>query len=251
MKKLIIANWKCNPDSPGRAAALAKKIDRVVSPNNVEVVIAPPFPFLLAVRSVLKKSKLGAQNVFWEDVGPYTGEVSWHQLQHLRVEYVVVGHSERRMWLHETDEMVGKKVSAALKAGLKVILCVGEPLAVRKQGTAAVLRYTRNQLSRAVRNVPLKNRGRIVVAYEPIWAVSTGLGIPCDSFEAEQMVHACAAYLAIKEKFRDVRGIYGGSVDGRNIKLYLDMEYIDGALVGGASLKAEEFKKIIKIASKI
>jgi triosephosphate isomerase len=126
-KLLVIANWKMNPDSPGRAVRLAKEIERGTRGiKNVSVVVAPPHPFLESVGKVLKKAKLGAQNLFWEDVGPYTGEVSWHQLKQLRITYVIIGHSERRIYFGETDSMINKKVRAALKAGLIPVLAVGE-----------------------------------------------------------------------------------------------------------------------------
>jgi triosephosphate isomerase len=166
-------------------------------------------------------------------------------LKNLGVEYVIIGHSERRA-LGETDEMVNKKVAAALRARLRVILCVGESLSIRKRGSRAVLRYTRSQLTKAVHGIPPSLRTRIIVAYEPIWAIGTG--VPCDADEAERMVRACAAFLAIKVNFRDVIGLYGGSVNARNAGTYLRREYIDGLLVGGASLKASEFGAIIRAA---
>lgn len=251
MTKLIAANWKMNPQSYAEAEKLANAtIAGSKGKKNVEVVLCPPFPWLTDFSHKSSKAiRWGAQDVFWENRGAYTGEVSPVMLKNSGVEYVIIGHSERRMSLGETDEMVNKKVQAALRAGLKVILCVGEPLSVRKQGTTAVLRYVRRQLAHAVKNVPKGKRGRIVVAYEPIWAIGTG--IPCDLYLAERMVHACAAELALKEGFRYVRGLYGGSVNARNAKSYLNAEYIDGLLVGGSSLNAREFRKIVTIASNV
>ncbi len=237
MSKLIVGNWKMNPASVKEAVALARASDAK------NVVVCPPFVFLEGIGKILKKADLGAQDVFWEEKGAYTGEISPAMLKNSGVKYVIVGHSERRQWLGETDEMVGKKCAAALHALITPILCVGEPLAVRKKGTARVLRYVRRQLAAAARHIPKNFRKTIVVAYEPIWAIGTG--VPCDAYEAERMVRACAAYLAIKEKFRDVIGLYGGSVNARNAKSYLDAEYIDGLLVGGASVKADEFRGII------
>ncbi len=254
MKKLIVANWKMDPQTYREAERLARAVSKTAERHkNVKVVLCPPFVWLTDLSHRRPRGvEYGAQDTFWESKGPFTGEVSPAMLKKSGVEYVIIGHSERRRWLNETDEMVNKKVLAALKAGLKVILCVGEPFVVRKRGTAAVLRHVRRQLAHAVKNIPKEKRGRIVIAYEPIWAISTSdVGIPCSPFEAERMVRACAAYLANKENFRDVRGIYGGSVNARDVKSYLDMEYIDGALVGAASLKAAEFKKIIKVASLI
>ena len=237
MPKLIVANWKLNPTTEKEAVWLARAVD------TKGVVLCPPFPFLAAVKGHVKKGALGAQDVFWEGSGAYTGEVSGEMLHELGAKYAIVGHSERRMHLGETDEMVGKKCAAALRAKITPILCVGEPLAVRRKGTAAVLHYVRRQLAAAARYIPKNLRRSIVVAYEPIWAIGTG--IPCHVFEAERMVKVCAAFLVLKEKFRSVHGLYGGSVNGQNAKSYLDAEYIDGLLVGGASLRAEEFKKIV------
>lgn len=242
-----------NPQSYAEAEKLANAVGASLkNKKGIEVVLCPPFPWLTDFsHKSSEKIHWGAQDCFWENKGPYTGEVSPTMLKSSGVEYVIIGHSERRIWLNETDEMVNKKVLAALKAGLKVILCVGEPIEVRKRGTAVVLRYLRRQITHAVKNVPKSNKGHIVVAYEPIWAISTsGIGVPCPPYEAERMVHACAAELALKENFRNVRGIYGGSVNARDAKSYLQMEYIDGALVGGASLKVAEFRKIVDTASK-
>ena len=128
MKVLVIANWKSNPETSGQAVSLAKKIEAHIPPStrNVEVVIAPPFPFLLPVNKVLRHGKLGAQNSFWADVGPYTGEISWRQLKNCGVTHVIVGHSERKIWTGETDEMINKKVRALVENGMTPVLCVGE-----------------------------------------------------------------------------------------------------------------------------
>ena len=250
MHKLIVANWKMNPQSYAEAEKLVNAVGvGIKNKKAVEVVLCPPFPWLTDLSHKHRKFSWGAQDVFWKPKGAYTGEISPTMLKSSGVEYAIIGHSERRRWLNETDEMVNRKAQAALKAGLRAVLCVGEPFAARRKGTAAVLRYVRGQLARAVKNIPKERRGRIVVAYEPIWAIGTG--VPCDWFEAERMVRACAAYLAIKEKFRDVRGLYGGSVSAKNTESYLNAEYIDGLLVGGASLNIKEFSAIIDAASHV
>jgi len=249
-KKLIIANWKSNPDSPGRAVLLAKKIDKSAKKiKTVEVVIAPPAPFLMQVGAVIKNAKLGAQDVFWEDLGPYTGETSWHQLRHAKVAYVIIGHSERRRLLKESDEMINKKVLACLKNGLKVVLCVGEPKAVRAKGIAAAMRFIASQLNYDLKGLKSLSipRGSLVVAYEPIWAIGTGK--PDKPEETALIARFIKKLLRSKLRINNFQLLYGGSVNGVNAKSFFDQKEIDGALVGGASLKPAEFEKIIKAAA--
>lgn len=245
MKKLLIANWKANPDSSGRALALARKIHAGIPlGRGVDVVIAPPFLFLQLVGGALTRAELGAQDLFWEDLGPYTGEVSWRQLKHFGVKYAIVGHSERRALLGETDEMVNKKVRVALEAGITPVLCVGEPKDVRKSGIAAAKRYVAAQLEKDLDGV---RNGRIVIAYEPVWAIGTGT--PDSPKSAAEMIHY------IKERVpqgmqKQLRVLYGGSLSAANTDVFLKEPEIDGALVGGASLNPREFIKIINIAKR-
>ncbi len=250
MKPLIIANWKCNPDSPRRAVLLAQKIERAIGrARNVEVVIAPPYPFLVQVRRVLKKVKLGAQNVFWEDLGPYTGEVSWRQLKHLGVQYVIIGHSERRRYLEETDEMINKKVLATLDHGLIPVLCVGEWERSGNEIPAVV----GEQLKRALKRVEPSRIKNLVVAYEPVWAISTNPGARADTpdsaFRALVYLRRLLASLCSRRAAEAVRIIYGGSVNAQNIYPFLKEGKMQGALVGGASLFPQEFAKIVVRAS--
>ncbi len=235
MSQLLVANWKMNPASESEAVKLARASDA----NNV--VICPPFPFLRAIKQAIKKAALGAQDVFWENPpasgGAYTGEVSAKMLKGLGVRYTIIGHSERRRWLHETDEMINKKIQAVLKADLKAILCVGEPFSVRKKGLTAAKNFVKKQLKKDLRGV----KSKFIIAYEPIWAIGTGK--PDNPRETAEMAKF------IKNLSR-ARVLYGGSVTSLNIGRILEYNEIDGALVGGASLKAGEFKKIIKIASK-
>ncbi|MDP2648081.1 MAG: triose-phosphate isomerase [Candidatus Yanofskybacteria bacterium] len=245
MRKLLIANWKANPDTAIRALALARKIHAGIPlPSGVDVVIAPPFPFLQIVGGALRRAKLGAQDLFWEDLGPYTGEVSWRQLKSLGVEYAIIGHSERRALVGETDEMINKKVRAALEAGITPVLCVGEPKEVRKSGIAAVKRYVAAQIEKDLANTRM---GEIVIAYEPIWAIGTGT--PDSPRSAAEMIHY------IKERVpqgmrKQLRVLYGGSCTAANADIFLKEPEIDGALVGGASLNPREFIKIINIAKR-
>ncbi len=251
MKKLIVANWKENPASLKKAISLARQIEKgIVKTGKSEVVIAPPFPFLSAVGKVLKRAKLGAQNVFWEDGGAYTGEVSPSMLKNSGVEYVIIGHSERRK-LGETDEMVNKKVKASLKAGLKVILCVGEPAERGLTRTSRGLtrnkksakNFVKKQLENDLHDIAFSLRkSALIVAYEPIWAIGSGKpDKPEDTVEMAKFIRSIAGLKA--------KVLYGGSVTSRNAKSFLQYKEVDGALVGGASLKAEELKKITAIAN--
>ncbi len=229
MKKIIVANWKMNPLTEREAVRIARAEDK----NNV--VIVPPFPFLGAVRGVLKNASLGAQDAFFEEKGAYTGEVSSAMLKKFGVRYAIVGHSERRR-LGESDEMIAKKAKAGVDAGLKVILCVGEPMDIRRRGRNAAGAFIRKQLSRVKRSKSL------IVAYEPIWAIGTG-----KNADPEE-----AAYVAdVIRKMLHVPVLYGGSTNSRNAKSFLEKKEITGLLVGGASIDPKEFKKMAVIARDI
>lgn len=237
MSKLIIANWKLNPSSPIDAEKLAKESDLA------GLVIAPPFPFLEFVEAIIKKADLGAQDLFWEDAGAYTGEVSGAQLKSLKVSHVIIGHSERRLNLGETDEMVSRKVAIAVKDGLMPILCVGETQAQRDKNKAVevVEQEVRIGLSKIA-----GSKAEAVVAYEPVWAIGTGNpDTPENMLKMVKLIKGIAAKLDVQ-----VRCIYGGSVNGGNAEDFLKYNEIEGALVGGASLKGEEIKKIVEIAKK-
>lgn len=244
-KSLIIANWKMNPDSPGRALLLAKKIERRISVRRAEVVIAPPFPFLKDVGRALKKAKLGAQDMHWADLGPYTGEVSWHQLRHLRVQYVIIGHSERRWKLGETDAEINKKVHAALKTGLIPVLAVGE----RKKMSDAAMRATlEKQLALDLKGISQKQFGGGVIAYEPVWAIGTGdSATPMHAQKALEMITAILKKLW-RTKTIKTRILYGGSVNAKNARDYITKNggAMHGLLVGGSSLNPKEFLGIVK-----
>jgi triosephosphate isomerase len=235
VRKLLVANFKMNaPDA-------AWKNFRV--PNSVDAVICPPFPYLKDF-SRNRNFKLGAQDVFWENVrsgGAYTGEVSADMLKKLGVEYVILGHSERRKWMGETDEVINKKLHTALASGLKIILCVGESREVKKKGEAAAKRFVSQELRADLSGVKKKFLKNITIAYEPIWAIGTG--IPDKPEDAANM--ACFI-----KKLLSVRVIYGGSVNSENAARFLNTKEIDGALVGAASLNPKEFKKIAEISAK-
>ncbi|MDO8516245.1 MAG: triose-phosphate isomerase [bacterium] len=252
MQKLVVANWKMHnpPLGPWK---------RFRAPKNVKTVICPPFPYLMSVKRAIKGSALGAQNLFWENPkggGAFTGEISANMLTGLGVEYVIIGHSESRKFFHETDEEVNKKVRVALAAGLKVILCVGESWAMRKKGFPAAkkfvakqLKYDLRGLSSVVGRLPVRSQAQagkssVTIAYEPIWAIGTG---KADSPEnAAEMVQFIKKTLFAKPYSLNPAVLYGGSVNPKNARAFLSRKEIDGALVGGASVHAKDFAKIIK-----
>lgn len=225
MNKLIIANWKMNPPTLKEAVRLARSYDKK------GVVIAPPLVFIEEVGKVLKKASLGAQDL----------KISADKLKRLKIKYVIIGHSDRRA-LGETDAMIAKKLKIVLAYGLRAILCVGEKWNVRKRGIAAAKRFVASQLRKdlgKLKNSKIKN---LFVAYEPVWAIGTGKNeTPENASEMARIVKKSVA----KSK---IRVLYGGSVNAKNAKLFLETRNVDGLLVGGVSLKAEEFNKIIKNA---
>jgi triosephosphate isomerase len=230
MTKLLIANWKANPKTSSDAVKLAKGID------HAGVVIAPPFPFLADVRNVIHKAKLGAQDAFWSD-GPYTGEVSVSQLKKLGVKYVILGHSERRKNLNETDAIINRKLVSVLDGGLTPVLCVGEGSEFKTNQEEAI-KFINTQLRLDL--FGLRNFEKIIVAYEPIWAIGTGFS---DSPE-----HTSRVARVIRSRLGPVKVLYGGSVNAGNADRFLSNPDISGALIGGASLKSAEFNKIIKVS---
>ncbi len=250
MSKLVIANWKMNPATYDEAEDLAEKVCNFVAESNCEnVVICPPFPWLAGLSQKYSgKVFFGAQDVFWEDKGAYTGEVSPLMLKSVNVRYVLVGHSERRA-LGETDEMIGKKISAALKNGLTVLLCVGEPKEVRGQGIEAAKKFVKEQLMKVLKTGADEKEPQVIIAYEPVWAISSGSGGVSDSpQEAEEMAVFIKDFVFSNFKFKP-KVIYGGSVDDKNAAGFLGLGAIDGVLVGGASLRADDFTEIIRAAN--
>ncbi|MBU3942557.1 triose-phosphate isomerase [Patescibacteria group bacterium] len=235
MKKLIVANWKMNPINIQEAQdifeGLRKRCDLALR-SNPEIVICPPFIYL----SQLSGITLGAQNCYWEEKGAYTGEVSVAMLKELGCQYVIVGHSERRKYFMETDEMVNKKTKAVLEAGLTPIVCIGETQEEREgDKTEAILE---EEITKGLEGIDLS---KIVIAYEPIWAIGTGNA--CDVDEAQRMKE-----VILKMTSKDVKIIYGGSANASNAEGYLKQANFDGLLVGGASLNPQEFTQIISLA---
>lgn len=249
MRKPIIAgNWKMNKTA-SEAVRLAKQIKVLVADDvkGTEVVLCPPFTALYPVAEVIKGSgiQLGAQDVFWEDEGAYTGEISPVMLKDLGCHYVIVGHSERREYFRETDEDVRRKVEAALAKGIGVIACVGETLKERQEGkTEAVVS---REVRAIVDGLELADPAHLVIAYEPIWAIGTGE--TATSQEANRVAALIREEIAAAlgaDVAREIRIQYGGSVKPENISAFMQEEEIDGALVGGASLDASTFAQIVK-----
>lgn len=233
---ILAANWKMNL-GVGESDKLARAIVRTVKSSRAHersIILCPSFSALDRVGRVLRNTPLtlGAQDVFFESSGAYTGEVSPGELVELGCRFVIVGHSERRVLLGETDAMVNKKLHAAIAAGLTPILCVGEPLAVRRAGHQAL--YVQKQVTSAL--VGLR-RPRILVAYEPIWAIGTG--------RADTPASAAAMSRVIRKAAGNVPVLYGGSVKPDNARAYLTTRGIHGALVGGASQKIETFRALL------
>jgi triosephosphate isomerase len=236
MSKLIIANWKMNPDSLAEALALAKACDK----NGV--VLAPPFPFILPVARALKQAELGAQDCATKEQGAFTGEVSVLQLKDCGVKYVIVGHSERRQLFQENDIIIGEKLRACLGADLIPVLCLGETLKQRKGKKAK--QVVRAQLNGALKvlteNYQLK---LFYVVYEPAWAIGTGLAETPQG--ASEMISYIYSLLKNAYKISNPRVLYGGSVSRDNARAFLNQKEVNGLLVGGASLKVEDFLRII------
>ncbi len=218
--------------------------------KDVDVVVCPPFTALRDVGEELKSYhiRLGAQNVHWEDTGAFTGEISPVMLKELGVRYVIVGHSERRKILGETDEMIRKKVRKVLEKDMIPILCVGETLEERKAGRTEEI--IRRQIEEDLRGLRAEEVKQAVIAYEPIWAIGTGQSATAeDANRIIGFIRGLVGDLAGQETAAAIRILYGGSVKPENVRKLLGQPHIDGALVGGASLKAGEFLYIIDEAS--
>lgn len=249
MKPLIVANWKMNPSTIAEAKKLfnsVKKGSKKV--KNVEVIICPPFPYISELKYQKSKLKLGGQNCFWQKTGPFTGEVSPSMLKDLGCQYVILGHSERRTNFFETDEIINKKIKAALLAKLNIIFCIGETREEReKEETKDILK---SQIKKGLQEISKKEIGKITIAYEPVWAIGTGN--PCDPEEVQKM--ALLIRKIISEMYspllaKNLGVIYGGSVNSQNLSSFLRESKVNGFVLGGAFLDPKEFIKIIRIIS--
>lgn len=243
-RPMIAGNWKMNK-TPAETVALISDLKKIQPKKNVEVVVCPMTVSLFAAAAQLKGTeiKLGAQNVHFEDKGAFTGEANCAALKELGVEYVILGHSERRQYFAETDETVNRKTLKVLEQGLKPIICVGESSEQKKIGITneVVCLQTKAALS-GVTSAQIRD---VVIAYEPIWAIGTGMTATAD--DANRTIAAIRS--AVREVFGDaaddVRILYGGSMNDKNASELMSRPEIDGGLIGGASLVAEKFEKVI------
>ena len=250
-KPFIAGNWKENTDSHS-SVALAKAVaagSADVADERVTVAVMPPFVYLQAVVQAVSSSHVavGAQDVYFEPKGAFTGEISPAMLKDVGCTYVLCGHSERRHVIHESDELVGKKVTAAINGGLLPILCVGELLEERDGGTTekVVERHLRTGLA----GLDVEKMSAVTIAYEPVWAIGTGrTATPQQAQEVHEFTRGVLAKIYGKELAREIRILYGGSVKSDNAKELMAQADVDGLLVGGASLKADDFVKIIHAA---
>ncbi len=251
MKKLIVANWKMNPVSLKEAQKMLAGLKAGVKNNKAEAVVCPPFVYLQEAAKILKNKaniKLGSQNCFWENAGAFTGEVSPKMLKDLGVKYVILGHSERVMVMGETNEMTAKKIKAALALGLLPIICIGETLEEKEQGKT--FQIIEKEFRESLQGIAKPQVNKIIIAYEPLWAISANQGKDCSSDDALTValyIKKLAGEVFGKKAVEEIRVLYGGSVDAKNAKAYLENEAVSGLLVGGASLNIKEFLSIVHI----
>ena len=249
-KAIIAGNWKMNKTA-AQAAELIAELLPEVSGAGCEVVICTPFTDLPVAVSKTAGSNVavGAQNLHFEESGAFTGEISAGMLTELGVQYVIVGHSERRQYFGETDKTVNLRLRAGLKAGLKVILCVGESLEQRQQGITSELVAMQTKI--ALQDVSAEELKNVIIAYEPVWAIGTGLTATAQ--QAQEVCHTIRQVVAGLYSAADAEAMtiqYGGSMNARNADELLAQPDVDGGLIGGASLKAPDFAAIVKAAGK-
>lgn len=244
-RKVIAGNWKMNM-LPDATINFINEFAPLVKDTQNDVILCVPYTDLFyALLNVQGTNiKIGAQNMHWEDNGAYTGEISGKMLKSIGVEYVIIGHSERRQYFAETNETVNKKVKKALECELKPIICVGETLEQREQGVTKDI--ITNQVAKALEGISEEQLEKIIIAYEPIWAIGTGkTATKEDANDTIKEIRAKLAEIYGNDNAEKVIIQYGGSVKSSNAKELFNMSDIDGGLVGGASLKSEEFSKIV------
>jgi triosephosphate isomerase len=252
MRKPIVAgNWKLNK-TPHEAIPLVNDLKRdLIDVESVDIVLCPPFTALDAVAEMLTDTNiaLGAQNLYWEDSGAFTGEVSAPMLKDLGVTHVIIGHSERRQYFHETNETVNKRLRAALKHGLTPIVCVGENLGQREANKT--FDVIKDHCEGSLHGLSADEMQKAVLAYEPVWAIGTGkTATPQQAQEVHLFIRQLLGKMFNAPTAAEVRIQYGGSVTPDNVAVLMAQADIDGALVGGASLKAPSFAAIVKAAQK-
>lgn len=249
-KAVIAGNWKMN-NTPAQTTALINEMKPLVASAECDVVLCVPYVDIYAAVEAAKDSniKVGAENVHFKASGAYTGEISAEMLLECGVEYVITGHSERRQYFGETDETVNLRSKAALEAGLKVIICVGETLEQRKQGITKELLAMQTKI--ALKDITAEQLKNVIIAYEPVWAIGTGETATAEQAdEGNKFVRDAIADLYGEDVAQTVTIQYGGSMNAGNAEELLSKENVDGGLIGGASLKAKDFSIIVEAASK-
>lgn len=244
---LIAGNWKMHK-TVSQSVALVNELKKSCADvTGREILVCPPTPSLALVNEILRETnvKLGAQNLHWEAEGAFTGEISGAMLKDAGCEYVIVGHSERRQYFGETDDSVNKKMRAAFRHGLIPIVCVGEILKERENGSA--FQVVERQIKNSVSGLGTEESKKVVIAYEPVWAIGTGkTATPQQAQEMHAFIRKLLAGLYGEECSQGIRILYGGSIKPENIDSLMAQVDIDGGLVGGASLKADDFSRIVK-----
>ena len=250
-KKYIIANWKMN-FTPGEASLYLNKLSQRIQPaRNIQIVLAPSIISLqsLSLQINRRQFKLATQNSYWREFGAYTGEVALSQLRGF-VDYAIIGHSERRYVFNEREEDIAQKVAAAIRSNITPVLCIGETALERKDGETAAAIY--NQLASGLHEVSKEDIDKVIIAYEPVWAISSNKNAkpakPIDITEAVQLIRKHIAKLYGKEASINIPILYGGSVNKDIAAGYLELDGIDGLLIGNASLIADQFCAIVEIA---
>ncbi len=248
MRKPIIAgNWKLNKTIK-EAIELVTLLKRLITETQaVEVVVCPPFTALSDISEILLESeiRLGAQDVYWEEKGAFTGEVSATLLKDAGARFVIIGHSERRQFFHETDETVNRKIKAVLACGLTPIVCIGESLDQRQANQT--FQVIGSQIQGGLKNLSADQAKKLIIAYEPVWAIGTGkVATPLQAQEVHAFIRKEIAKSFTEETAKTLRIQYGGSVKAENIAELMREADIDGALVGGASLDAKSFAELVK-----
>jgi triosephosphate isomerase (TIM) len=251
-RPFVGGNWKMNTDRASAAALVRGVIDGLIGLQGVDVVVFPPFPYMLGVGSILRERgsaiRLGAQDVYQQPDGAFTGEVSINMLKDCGAQYALTGHSERRHVLGEGETTVAAKTKAVLASGLHCVLCVGEKLEERERGWTD--RVNEEQVRLGLRDVPPEELDRLIVAYEPVWAIGTGrTASPADAQDAHAKIRDVLADLYGAPAAQRIRVIYGGSVKAANARELFSQPDVDGGLIGGASLASAEFVAIAKAAA--
>ncbi len=251
-KKIIIGNWKMNLSHTAAQDLSFKLKNKYKATNSVDIAICPPYVYLLTLVNILKDSniKVGSQNMFYKEEGAYTGEISPSMLTELQIDLVIIGHSERRQYFNESNTDVNLKIKSAIKHGLTPVFCVGEDLKTREQGQAE--NWVKKQIIEGIKDLSKEDIEKLIIAYEPIWAIGTGkICSGDDANKIIQMIRNTIKDLSTAEISNKIRILYGGSIKSDNFNEHIKYPDIDGGLVGGSSLKFEEFSKVIDLASNV